>query len=249
MKRTCLPLLTCLALAAGPQGSAHAEQDAEIPTWQVDVLLFERPASQDRWPPRPIPPPDYSQARRLQAWQDPLEQLLPPLRDGHALPPAHWQALPPHQQGLLAEASRLQRSGRYRVLAHYSWTQPALPRQAHQPVRLLPPEEDTKTPRESEALLTLDFPPAGTTMEKKAPVIDGQASLYQGSYLHLKLDLYYCRDALHQPLRTEPACWRLQQDYRVRPEKLYYYDHRHFGALARIRKLEPAATTETGSQP
>ncbi len=235
-------LFLLLPLLLLTQPPAQAEPAATEKIYQVDILLFERPLSHDRFPARKPAAADYSQARPLQPAETTAEPvLLPPMNPEPGHPP-FWQQLPEKDQGLQQAAHRLEHSPRYAVLARFSWIQPAAPRRAQQPVRLQPPAPEEKV---EDALLTLDFPSA-TTMDAgdpSPPRLDGQASLYRGSYLHLKLDLRYCKPASPRSLGLEPDCWRLQQDYRVQPGKLYYYDHRHFGALAQIRLLNDASST------
>ncbi len=243
--RLVLLALSILLLGGAQAQTAPAARDK---IYQVDILLFERPLARDRFPARKPDWPDYSQARPLLPADITLEPALaPPLAPEQAHPP-FWQLLPEEQQGLQAEARRLQRSARYTVLARFSWVQPVVPRQAQQPVRLRPP------PREDvpdESLLTLDFPREHPREAEQVqpPRLDGQASLYKGSYLHLKLDIGYCKPGFPRSLGLEPDCWRLQQDYRVKPGKLYYYDHRHFGALARIRLLNEDSASKPAMDP
>ncbi len=222
--------LILLAILSWPLIALPATSD-DPQRYQVELIVFARVNVQSTWPTPVRPPPDYSAARQLDLGGEMEPAMVPITHSSHR----DWQLLPETDWMLKPESDRLQRRSDFELLIHLSWIQPAASRQQPQPVRLRLPERETTLLPELELL-------RGGTTQHTIP-LDGTASLHRGQYLHLAVDLFYCRPRTHPPLRTQPDCWRLQQSYRVRPGRLYYYDHRQFGVLAQIREITPEPET------
>ncbi|ORU90353.1 MAG: hypothetical protein A6F71_05140 [Cycloclasticus sp. symbiont of Poecilosclerida sp. M] len=65
----------------------------------------------------------------------------------------------------------------------------------------------------------------------------GSITFHRGRFLHVDVDLQLSDANTAFPL--EPRLLRLTQTRRFRTSQLHYFDHPHFGVLAKVEKLEP----------
>ncbi|CAC9587334.1 hypothetical protein BHECKSOX_994 [Bathymodiolus heckerae thiotrophic gill symbiont] len=128
---------------------------------------------------------------------------------------------------LLNMASRLKRTPSYQVHYHRSWQQPIIKK------------------RKSKSVAIRSY----------NKLIEGDIRLYKGNYLHAALNVWLKEDAT----QAEPDRWsdyspdgeeiveevrnpHLVQSRRIRPKKLYFFDHPKMGAtLKKIRTNEREA--------
>lgn len=119
----------------------------------------------------------------------------------------------PQEHRMTGAAARLNQSGRYRVLLHLSWKQPALSENEAQSVHIKSVPQNTG-----------------------GVIIDGTVRLYRARYLHLSADLILF------PEFDLSNLFRLQQSRRMRSNELHYLDHPVFGILAQVTPVEDSAT-------
>ncbi len=225
----------CLLLALCHLRVQAASDEDATRLYQVDILLFTRPLAVTRWPSQVSRPAVYEQALRLKPWREEPGEWQPPMQADD--PSLHlFEQLPEARRQLLREHARLANNSHHRPVAHFSWIQPAPERKRATSVRLQPP---TTVDVQTETLAGLLTRPQSPATDDGHRTPDGTATLYRGTYLHLKLDLYHCQPTEQYGWpQTHPSCWRLSQSYRIRPDRLYYFDHPHFGALARVTAID-----------
>ncbi len=132
---------------------------------------------------------------------------------------------PPDDRLLLAARERLTPQKGYRIVAYYSWIQPAVNSNAAQPFEIL------------------GETPYGDTL-------DGQFRFYKNRYAHIELSLNMTRRipqkireafARHEglPLEELPETWtfHLSETRKIKSNEWHYFDHPLFGALAVIRRV------------
>lgn len=120
----------------------------------------------------------------------------------------------PKEHEMTGIAAVLSQSGRYRVLLHMSWKQPALSEREARPVHI------RSAPHSSGGV-----------------IIDGTVKLHRARYLHLSADLILF------PEFDLSNLFRLYQSRRMRSNELHYFDHPVFGVLSKVTPVEDSATT------
>jgi hypothetical protein len=128
-------------------------------------------------------------------------------------------------------ASRMRRSGRYRVLAHRGWRQPAVDKTQALPVSI--GARPSRRPLGSGEALSTTAGQASTLVAAE-PSIRGTVRLYVARYLHLEAQLLY-----KNPLLGEQAHFELRESRRMRSGELHYFDHPMFGMLLRATPYQP----------
>jgi len=169
--------------------------------------------------------------------------------------PAPIQALSDDQMTLNREWQRLERNAAYQPLIHRGWQQIAAPFEDAQAIQIhggaLLVAGQKLTP-------VFEFGNQSTSGIEQAAVreIDGTITFERSRYLHLKLDLALhvpiteapISNPLAAPLRDSPDALPANQSYRsyrlleqrqIKIGSLNYFDHRHFGVIARVEKWEP----------
>jgi hypothetical protein len=168
--------------------------------YKVEMLVFANETGigtqQEYWPD--ISPIDVSGAVFPRSW------------DGHPL--EAFEELPRNDLRLSADASRLARSGDYRVLYHGGWLQPIGSRNQARSVRVKASTEGYE--------------------------LDGSISVYRNRFLHAQPNLQLSRHsaARDQTGAYRPAAWMLQDARRMRSNEVHYIDHPHMGILMIIRQ-------------
>ena len=156
-----LRALSLLALAcAATFGAAHA-QEASLPSYDVELVIFQRLAAD-------ATPEQWSMESDLAA-EPAIPNDEPSPFDSDVPPPSpaattSFAPLPAPRFKLTAIEDTLRRSRNYRPLAHVGWTQPGFARNSAQFVAI-----DGLVPAESG--------------------LSGKVALTRGRYLHLTLDL------------------------------------------------------------
>jgi len=166
---------------------------------------------------------------------------LPAPREFVPLSASHWS--------LTKVARSIDREPGLRVLAHLAWNQHADPFggarrvRVHNRVEILPPRRNTIAPSWLEFEASTPSPKPATRFQ-----LDGVASLSEGTFLHVELDLVYRQrlsgDGPRAHLVDGKPLPYLSHHLRVRRrltrDTLNYLDSRHLGAIVVVRKWPPA---------
>lgn len=248
-----------LALLLGLTGMAGANDEKARALYRVEVIVFIQNNGRDRLPARPEDTPDMTEAIRIIEEPPELTAPAPWLEDAYreAAWPMPWYAARPGERKLDNAVKRLQGNSRYQPLLHKSWWQTVLPPSESLAVSLEYPER--KKPPQQEArpdeyfFNQVTFPGKN---EDYTPRMNGTITLHQSRFLHLGLDLAlygmpgeFTR-ALPPGIGSEASnreIFRIRQSRRISLGKASYFDHRHFGVIALVEKLEHPV--ETSSQP
>lgn len=176
--------------------------------YKVEMLVFANESGigtqQEYWPE--ISPVDTSGAVFPRSW------------DGYPL--QAFEELPRNDLRLSADASRLARSGDYRVLYHSGWMQSIGGKSQARSVRVKASTEGYE--------------------------LDGSISIYRNRFLHAQpnLQLSSYRLAPQTLPETEssdryrPTAWLLQDARRMRSNEIHYIDHPQMGVLLIIRPVD-----------
>lgn len=208
-----LALLSSAALALLSPAASRA-QDMQLPTYDVELVIFQRLVSEAT----PEQPPQLGH-EGMEAGNAPegaadarLETDEADLSDAQGHAPGtsaaspttrRFPPVPAARLKLGAVADTLRRSRNYRPLAHLSWTQPGYGRNDAQYVAI-----DELVPA--------------------ASGLSGKVALTRGRYLHLTLDLRF------SPGDGSAGPFLLQQTRRMRSNERHYIDHPNFGVIAVI---------------
>lgn len=164
-----------------------------VPLYEIEVLVFEQRH------------PDL-EGNELWAGQ-PAE--APALLSEAVSAPA---AVPGGGETTLARAAvALQKDGRYRVLAHARWQQPAEARSAVTPVRI-----------------------AGMD-----PSLDGALRFYMSRFLHVELAFVLREQVSGGFFSGAPReqVYLINEQRRIRTKEVNYFDHPKFGVLVRVAQV------------
>lgn len=217
------------------------------PWYRVELVVFARlsphAGSHETWPANPGVP-DFSHSVALVPAQG---SAGADSGDGAVvtpLGPIPYQELPTSKAGMSGVVKVLNGSGRYRVLLHIAWRQPADAPRSARPVRVQLPDG----------------------------VLEGTVRLTHSRYLHVALDLLYrpaggpldaaasTGDAVTgSAAAAAPAAngtasspaYRMRQHRRIDPGVLNYFDHPLFGVLIKTSPIdvEPADTPSSPGTP
>ncbi len=209
---------------AGPLG--HTQEDLEEPPrYAVEILVFQHLDQTRSTQEIPPPPKPFSSEVRPAPLTPPgpaLEfVLLDPVTGGPA-----FAELAPEDMSLGDAWGRLERLDAYLPLAYLSWSQPARPRAAAQP-------------------LPVGY--AGAV----PPGLIGQVTLYKERFLHLALDLAW-QASPGNPASLDqvaPPAEYIDESRRLTSDLVQYFDNPRFGAIAYVRELEIAAPAEAAAEP
>lgn len=223
----------------------------------IDLLRERLPPAPDepRPPVRPPPPDPDAEARAV------LERWLG-IRDLTAPPPARQRRTPEPFVPLAFEAltlsdavQRLARAPGYRTLIHTAWHQPSFPFGQGQAALL----HGTRA-FDADAPIVRRIPrrmPAPPRRSQPIHEVEGAVTFSEGRYKHVAVDMVLRKPvagfAGAQSLETTRldtldlgtlgldyaiAGFRLQQERRIEPDTLHYFDHRHLGVLAQVTQLD-----------
>jgi hypothetical protein len=117
---------------------------------------------------------------------------------------AEVAGLPQDDGGLTEAGRRLEKDGRFRVLAHKRWSQTADAKSATKPVRI----------------------------NDAAQRLDGVLRFYLSRFLHVDMELVLKDGVGGSP--GEPLAYHLNEHRRVRTQETHYFDHPKFGVLLRV---------------
>ncbi|ADE15932.1 hypothetical protein Nhal_2867 [Nitrosococcus halophilus Nc 4] len=204
-------------------------------TWyEVEILIFEHLPPKTRVSgtglsnPAPL---DLSRALKL-----PSTGTQTLTEEGTSLFP-----LPSRTWKLTGIEQRLHQSSRYRNLLHRSWNQPATFPQGARPVYLRLPASELSS-RRGETIPETE--PTSSPREYPGPQLEGTATLSQGRFLQISLDLRY----RHSSKATLPGAeeeasqppppgryFRLTESRRIHIQELHYFDHPLLGVLVQVR--------------
>ena len=255
MRRVTTTIAMTLAWAATAAQTAVEPEEAEYPSYTVEVIIFEyaeevSAGTEQFLPDEPLPPGIDEAVGQEPVFGDTVAQPAveepAPVDEQDMYPPGVELVLHAEEDlGLTDIAGMLERLDVYRPLMHFAWTQ------------VTRPQEETR-PIELRALAT---PPAG---------LDGSFTLYLSRYLHLVVDLSLedrsapaepfaiddpvteFRDdrsgAVYGEMRTLPVRYRISEDRIFKSGDLRYFDHPKFGVLARITRVEEPESEELEPQ-
>ncbi len=224
--------------------------------WQLDLVAFERSSGagsfDDTWNFRPI---DWPDMLALEAeFLSVSRNQAPPLHVAEHARAQGIEILPLSSSQLAGASSRLQRSGRYRVLSEHSLRfrqnsrTPHLRMQGGDHLRLV--GRDSRSVGSS----AMDFWLSSPDLEPpvNARVFDGWVRLDHQIHPILELDLSLLKllPGVY-PLQTDPdgrleyfrdqvQQYRMRQERRLRPGLTAYFDHPRIGVLARLTEILPA---------
>ena len=215
--------LVGLCLAGSP---GQTQEDVEDPPrYAVEILVFQhldQTRSTQEMPPPPNPLAGEVPPARFTAPGPALEfVLLDPLTGG-----AGFAELAPDDMSLGDAWGRLERLDAYLPLAYLSWSQPARPRVAAQPL------------------------PVGNA-GAAPPGLSGQVTLYKERFLHLALDLAWQESpgATQSLNPVAPPAAYIDESRRLTSDLVQYFDNPRFGAIAYVRQLEIAAPEAAAAEP
>lgn len=253
---------------------------ASLPAWssdtsryRVEVIVFEsldkRVLESEFWPTDPGAPslagtlelegagpyvmPDF----RCQHQSENCQRLGRSVAEPRTAKDQGFHLLPATEHRLGGVVKSLEASGRYRVLVHLAWQQPALTRKRALAVRI--------AGGWSRAAALGSLHPSRSAFH----YVDGSFRLYRRRYLHVLADLVFYRSeptvfppkeqqlAFHggqqaTPTPLPPSRFRLSEHRRMRSGELHYLDHPLFGLLVQItphRAPESSALTPAESEP
>ncbi len=250
-------LLCSLLLAA----TASAQPSADK-LWQLDLVAFERSSGSgaggfdETWNFRPIDWPEMLplEADHLRIASDESQPLF-------VTEQARAQGIvimPLAGSQLAAASSRLQRSGRFRVLSEHSLRfrqnsrTPYLRLQGGDFLRLV--GRDSRSNSRS----AMDFWLSSPDLEPpvNARIFHGWARLDHQIHPILELDLSLLEllpgvyplqtdpDGRQEYFRDQVQQFRMRQERRLRPGLTAYFDHPRIGVLARLSEIQPAPQSE-----
>ena len=160
-----------------------------------------------------------------------------------------WRPVAEEEFILQDVASRLVQSGRYRILKHVAWRQPAVDKISAQPI-LVRAGRDFSDLFPERAYRSVEFSDTLTQQEQqnitsKVFELDGTLNIVIGRYIHLHTDLVY-RLPRSNPTQLRDAMNRDQilVDYavkshrRMRSRELHYIDHPLVGILVEATPIE-----------
>jgi len=178
---------------------------------------------------------------------DPIKTPKPASGE-QVLPPREFVPLPKSWFTLNRIAESIARESSMRLLLHVAWNQHSDPFGQARKLNLHNHVEISPTAPPPAKPLWLDWVP-DTSQARGRPQyeLDGVATLAEGTFLHVQLDLVY-RQLLPGPGprahwvngRPRPfIAQHLTVRRRLTPNTLNYLDARHLGALVRVRKWAP----------
>lgn len=227
--------------------------EEQLPSYRVEVLIFQMPGASRRpedpgTPPLP-PEPELPVFDLLQDGTDDPVAVEEPTRDEIAVAdevspdPASFFFEPVEREDLLGMAGKLGRRTGYRVLFHEAWRQPGFPRNDSMTLDLDTVGRLRNRIEYEEALAQGLRPPApepdpAPGLPQDAQAADGPppaetltatVRLWRGRYLHLDIETALTRDTL---------AMRLSESRRMRSGELHYFDSPNIGAIAVIVPYE-----------
>ena len=202
-KLLCLSLLVlCLP--------AWSESEQPKPLYQVEILLFEMPQSEqstESWPDHPLVP-DLSKARQLNNYA-PNEAVTP------------LELLPRNKLLLYREQWVVTHKLGAKIIAHYAWSQDFA---AKETIHLYANPE-------------LQF--SSSTQPPYNPddswTIDGTLTLSKNNYFNLSANLLTTLS-----LNGKPIQFLFKQKRRLRKEETHYLDHPLIGMIVKIKEIKKA---------
>ncbi len=246
IKKYGITLLSCIvcALSLGAMAQDVTDEEPELPkVYQVDIIVFRNAnaaeVSTETWP-------NEAQQDNTPAEENPLspdDEIKPPasldsfILESVATAPLYYPSnglgepgfllLEPvssalefklitnadESRGLNAEFAKIRSSNAYAPVLYATWRQEVA---------------DKKTAN--------SFNVAATGIPPEA--LSGTVRVYKERYLHLVLNLEM-PDGSSFSLRSAPAKFRINQSRRLRREKVQYFDHPMFGAIALVKEIVP----------
>jgi hypothetical protein len=234
MRITKIVLITCLSCICA---SAYCEDTNE---YKVEMILFSNIDSQSTSTERAQGVtlwPDLSNAAELST--DPAQ--------------ADYQILSELDKGLSSIAAQLNRSSRYRVIAHLVWRQRMLARSSARPLHIHGGVDYSRqfSPRLQETNAQIDNAISyGTQSPPPLTQVDGTVNLFVGRYLHIHTDLIYRQPGVPSNANAEDdqvvdsnilIDYRVRNTRKMRSGELHYLDHPLLGILVEITPLEKSA--------
>lgn len=182
-----------------------------------------------------------------------LNQIIPAPRDGLLLDKveeeSQWQPLTEDDHILNGVANRLKQSGKYRILKHVAWRQPAVDKANSIPI-LIRAGRDFSELFPERAYRSFEFSDTSESSNQEnitseVRELDGTLNIVIGRYIHLYTDLVY-RLPRSNPTTLQDALNRDQilVDYaikshrRMRSKELHYIDHPLVGILIEATPIE-----------
>jgi hypothetical protein len=228
-----LKRLVLLALCLLPL--AGAAEDLKF--YDVEIIIFRNdkvPRSAELSLPYPAPTPtagtlDLSDPNQAQA-----------------ISAAGFSVLPPEEHRLADQAQTIKRSSRYELLLHQAWRQPGLDREQAIPVRIKAGRLFSKKYSSIDQFSQLANPSAGVSVAGFHE-LEGLVKVTLSRYLHTHSDLVLRKPSGAVMLASQQAAdgsesligqqlinYSMNEQRRMRSNRLHYLDHPQFGMLVLI---------------
>lgn len=182
-----------------------------------------------------------------------LSQVIPAPSNGISLDAVEedflWQPIPKQEYILSDVVNKLKRSGRYRILKHVAWRQPAVKKQDSQPI-LIRAGHDFSSQFPERAYRSIKFSDTATepnteNLTNEVRELDGTINVVITRYIRLYTDLVYRLPKsnpaqLHNALDREQVLvdYSVNSHTRMHSRELHYIDHPLVGILIEATPIE-----------
>lgn len=194
--------------------------------------------------------------------KDGLQQSAEQFNADHIIPAANngifldevdeislWQPIPEQELILNDVANKLKRSGRYRILQHFAWRQPAVERKDAAPI-IIKAGRDFSSQFPERAYRHVEFgdtvsSQSGNQVEQQVRELDGTIQVAITRYIHLYSDLVYrlprsnptdLQDVLDREMVL--VDYSVNSHRRMKSRELHYIDHPIVGILVEATPIE-----------
>ena len=190
---------------------------------------------------------------RQSAEQFNINPIIPAANNGILLDSVEedslWQPIPEEEYILDGVANKLKRSGRYRILQHFAWRQPAVERKDSIPI-IIKAGRDFSSQFPERAYRPVEFSDTISTQNNdqfgnQVRELDGTINVTITRYIHLYSDLVYRLPRsnpteLHDVLDREQVLvdYSVNSHRRMRSRELHYIDHPLVGILVEATPIE-----------
>lgn len=227
-------LVTVACLVAGAVSAQSIPRPEDF--YRVEVLVFERLGElrNELYHLNEAPPEVTGAVELLDP--DPFEEAEAQSR--------YFTAVDPESRQFNDHWVTLEESPEYRPLVHLAWEQPQYPFEAPQTLRLHGGDTLVAASRNPGEYVFTDR--AVASARESVLELDGTAAFSRGRFMHLGLDLVLRRRSASGDWRPGLALprldaespsrqfleYRLSERLRIRSDEVYYFDNKHFGAIA-----------------
>lgn len=227
-------ILAALCLVAATASAQSIPRPEDF--YRIEVLVFERLGElrNELYHLNEVPPELEGAVELLDP--DPFEEAEAQSR--------YFAAIDPELRQFNDHWVTLEESPDYRPLAHLAWDQPQYPFEAPQTLRLHGGDTLVAASHNPGEYVFTDR--ATSSSRQSVFELDGTAAFSRGRFMHLGLDLVLRRRSATGDWRPGLALprldaespsrqfleYRLSERLRIRSDEVYYFDNKHFGAIA-----------------